>query len=591
MNSKKIKRVFKRRYSKRLIQFEQLSDQTSDNFEKNFIKRLSRLEGVGRFTSVWILGIVVLIFLVILQTLNLSNYFQTLRPVPGGNFDEGILGSFTNANPIYAETNVDHAVSSLVFAGLLKYDSKNQLVGDLASGYTVDSSGLNYTFVLRPNLTWQDGKPLSSADVAYTINLIKNPNAGSPLFASWKGINITTPNKLTVVFTLPNPLSSFANSLTTGILPSHLLSNVNPEIMRTINFNTISAVGAGPFYLTAVKVKGNTPGTQQEIIKLTSFSNYWQGKPKLDSFIIQAYASQNNMIDGFRRGNIEAMSGLTTVPSGLSKSSIIYSYPLTAAEMVFFKTTAAPLSDVNVRQALVLATDQKAIVKSLNYKTVEVDEPLLVGQLAYDKKYAQASFNPVKASELLTTNGWIIGSDGYRHKNGVALTISLTASNSKDTTISALLLKKQWQAVGAKVNLHLLSDSDLQYALSYHNYSSILYGISIGVDPDVYAYWNSTQADPRSPFRLNLSEYSSPSADNSLEQGRTRLDPNLRTIKYQPFLQAFQKDAPAIGLYQPRYLYISNLHIFGLDSDEINTATDRYSNVVNWEIRQDKFTN
>ena len=145
--------------------------------------------------------------------------------------------------------------------------------------------------------------------------------------------------------------------------------------------------------------------------------------------------------------------------------------------------------------------------------------------------------------------------------------------------------------MGAKVNLHLLSDSDLQYALSYHNYSSILYGISIGVDPDVYAYWNSTQADPRSPFRLNLSEYSSPSADNSLEQGRTRLDPNLRTIKYQPFLQAFQKDAPAIGLYQPRYLYISNLHIFGLDSDEINTATDRYSNVVNWEIRQDKFTN
>ncbi|MEI7838465.1 MAG: hypothetical protein WCI37_01635, partial [bacterium] len=117
MISNKFKKVFKKRYSKRLIQFEQISDQTSDNFEKNFVKRLHRLETVGRFTVVWILGIGILIFAVITQTLNLSNYFQTLKPVPGGSFSEGILGNYTNANPIYAKTNVDHAVSSLVFSG------------------------------------------------------------------------------------------------------------------------------------------------------------------------------------------------------------------------------------------------------------------------------------------------------------------------------------------------------------------------------------------------------------------------------------------------------------------------------------------
>lgn len=591
MISNKFKKVFKKRYSKRLIQFEQISDKTSDNFEKNFVKRLHRLETVGRFTVVWILGIGILIFAVITQTLNLSNYFQTLKPVPGGSFSEGILGNYTNANPIYAKTNVDHAVSSLVFSGLLKYNSENKLVGDLASAYTVDSSGLNYTFSIRPNLTWQDGEPLTSDDVAFTFNLIKNPNTGSPLFASWQGISVSTPNPLTIVFTLPNPLSSFVYSLTTGIIPSHILKNIQPGTMRTINFNTISAVGAGPFSLTAVKVKGNTPQTRKEIIQLSPFAKYWQGKPKLSSFAISAYNDQDNMINSFKNRSLDAMSGLTTVPNGINKSAVQYTFPLTAAEMVFLKTTSSPLKDLNVRKALVMATNQTEIINSLNYTSIAVDEPLLKNQIAYDPKYAQAQFNPIKASEILTSNGWIIGKGNIRYKNGQPLNISLTASNSKEATVDAQLLKKQWQAVGASVNLHLLNDSDLQYALSYHNYDAILYGISIGADPDVYAYWDSSQVDPRSPFRLNLSEYSSSTADNALEQGRTRLDLNLRVIKYQPFLQAFQADAPAIGLYQPRYLYISSINIFGLKPHEINNSTDRYSNVVNWEIRQDKFTN
>jgi peptide/nickel transport system substrate-binding protein len=590
MNQKKINRVFKKRYSKRLNQFEQLGSETSDKFEKNFVKRLSRLESVGRFTFIWTGGILILIFLVILQTLNLSNYFQVLKPIPGGTFTEGIFGNYTNSNPIYASTEVDHSISSLIFAGLLRYNSQNQLVGDLSTSYTVDSSGLDYTFNLRPNLKWQDGQPLTSRDVAYTFNLIKNPNSQSPLFASWQNIKISIPTPNSVVFTLPNPLSSFPESLTTGILPAHLLNNIPIESLRTANFNTISPIGSGPFKLTAVKNTGSTIDTQKETIELSPFSNYWMGRPKLDSFVIQAYSSKTFMISDFKNGSIDAISGLSDTQSGLSKSTKIYSFPLTAANMVFFKTTSAPLNDVNVRQALELATNQQSIIKSLNYKTIAVDEPLLKGQLAYNPKYAQAAYNITTAASKLNADGWVLGSDGYRHKAGQTLTVNLTASNSNESSSVAERLSNDWKNIGVKTNLNLLSDSDLEYSLSYHNYNALLYGISIGVDPDVYAYWDSSQADPRSPFRLNLSEYSSVAANESLEQGRTRLDPNLRVIKYQSFLQAFQNDVPAIGLYQPRYLYISNLKIFGLREGTINTATDRYNNVVNWEIRQAKFT-
>ena len=70
----------------------------------------------------------------------------------------------------------------------------------------------------------------------------------------------------------------------------------------------------------------------------------------------------------------------------------------------------------------------------------------------------------------------------------------------------------------------------------------------------------------------------------ALEAGRTRVDPKLRAAKYKPFLQAWQADAPAIGLYQPRYLYISNQEVYGLTPKTINAPADRFNDVHTWMI-------
>jgi peptide/nickel transport system substrate-binding protein len=118
------------------------------------------------------------------------------------------------------------------------------------------------------------------------------------------------------------------------------------------------------------------------------------------------------------------------------------------------------------------------------------------------------------------------------------------------------------------------------------SYDALLYGITIGKDPDVYVYWDSRNADVRSQTRLNFSDYKSAAADAALQAGRTRSDANLRAIKYQPFLQAWRDDAPAVGLYQPRFLYISHTKVYGLDEHAINTETERLSNVQNWMIRE-----
>jgi peptide/nickel transport system substrate-binding protein len=130
-----------------------------------------------------------------------------------------------------------------------------------------------------------------------------------------------------------------------------------------------------------------------------------------------------------------------------------------------------------------------------------------------------------------------------------------------------------------------LAQRDLQVAIDTRDYDALLYGISIGTDPDQFAYWHSSQADPRSPRRLNFSDYSSRVADSALEAGRTRIDPALRAAKYVPFLQAWHDDVPAYALYRPRFLYVTRGTLFNFDQRAMNNPTDRFSNIENWMIR------
>jgi peptide/nickel transport system substrate-binding protein len=113
----------------------------------------------------------------------------------------------------------------------------------------------------------------------------------------------------------------------------------------------------------------------------------------------------------------------------------------------------------------------------------------------------------------------------------------------------------------------------------------VLHGITIGGDPDVFVYWDSSQTDIRSANRLNFSEYKSSSSDEALQAGRSTIDPKLRAIKYHAFLTNWKTDAPAMGLYQPRFLYITRGDVYGLNDHSINTGIGRFSNVSDWMIR------
>lgn len=573
-------------------QVEDLGTQAEEQFEQHLFKRLNRFATVRRFLLSWLLLFVLLIGGVIYQISSLGSYYQSVQATPGGIFTEGMLGSFTNANPLYSSSPVDSAVSKLIFSGLLKYDDKNNLVGDLAEKWTVNEQERAYTITLRPNLTWQDGDKLTAEDVVFTYQTIQNPDAKSPLLSSWQKIKVVAIDEQTVKFTLPNTLASFPYSLTNGIVPKHLLDKTPPAQLRSIRFDSVDPIGSGPFKLSAIEVTGDTPETRQEQIALSPNERYYAGAPKLQQFRIRSFLDEKTMLNAFEKQEIDAMSGLTELPDSLeAKDGVLdYNIPLTGEVGVFFRTSQEILQDPKVRRALVQAVDQTSIINGLKYPVVAVKSPFLPSQLGSNKDLVQLGYNLEQANKLLDEAGWVKAKNGMRTKGNLPLTFVLNAQNTREYTYITQTLQASWRSIGVDTQVLLQSDDDLQTNVATHNYDALLYGISIGTDPDVFAYWHSSQADSRAANRVNFSEYRSAPADKALEAGRNRVDPKLREIKYRPFLQAWQSDAPALMLYQPRYLYISRAVIYGFDTKVSNTATDRYANVHNWMIRTTKVT-
>lgn len=584
---------WRRNFRRKQRQLEDISSGAEEHFDRHFFRRLGRLYEVRQFILSWLMLVTLLVGLTVVQTRALGSYYQSVKPLPGGIYSEGIVGTFTNANPIFADGEVDSAVSRLLFPGLMAYDDNGQLVGDLAKSFSVDPTGKIYTVLINNGVKWQDGETLDADDVLYTLRTIQNPDAKSTLFSSWQGIKVAAPDKYTVTFTLANVLASFPYSLTVGILPEHVLAKTDANNLRSALFNTTQPVGSGPFKWHGVEVRGNDKDNREQRVALSANPKYFKGRPKINEFVIRTYLDESKMLESFKNGELTAMAGVQDLPDDIKNSLDVsqYNVPLNGAIMVFLNMAKGALTDVQVRRALISAIDQQQVLSALSYPSITAKSPFLRGMLGYDAGLVQRVFDAAAANASLDAAGWVPGKDGIRVKNNQRLRLEVNTLNTVEYASVAQKLQAQWKKVGIEVVVTSLDQANLQGAIAGRTYDMLLYGISLGNDPDQFAYWHSSQADIRAGRRLNFSNYSSKTVDASLDAGRTRIDQSLRAAKYRPFLEAWRDDVPAIALYQPRSLYVSRGSVFNFDVKRVNAASDRYTGVHDWMIRTERATN
>lgn len=556
-----------------------LQSSSSQHVSEHVIKRAKNIVGARRFIASWLLLVIVLSVATIGSLAQIISASRTTSPTVGGTYTEGMIGTLTNLNPLFGSGMLDDSAARLLFNGLLRYNSKGELVTDLAESWRVEEDRRTYTVVLKKGVEWHDGQPFTAKDVIFTINAIQNPETRSSMFSSWQGIKVTEISPTEVKFELPAAFAPFPSALTLSILPSHLLKDVPFNKLRSNSFNN-QPVGTGPFVFNTLRAEG---GKEQQL-ELSSNITYFRGKPKLDRFVIHTYPDDRVMAAALKEREITAAVDLKSesVESFSKDTSIrLADIPLNSGVFAFFKTTGPILSDNGVRSALAYAVDREVILQTFKARYAALKSPLLRSQLGFDIASEQKT-NLAEAERLLDAAGWAKQSNGKRAKEGVPLELSLTTVNSAQYTSLAAELQKQWAKVGVTVKPQLLTAEQLQQtALTAHSYDILLYGISLGHDPDVYAYWHSSQARTNG---LNFSEWKSARADSSLEVARTRLESVLREARYKTFQDEWLKSAPAVALYQPRVNYAFHQNAQGFTPIDSNNAADRLTNVEKWTV-------
>lgn len=575
---------WRRRFdSKKLLRRARRAEKVTRRHARRFIaSRLDNVKSVARLVVVWLVTVAVLIATVGVQLVWSENNYSTDAYADGGVYVEGVVGSFDSLDPLFAVSSAEQSAAKLMFSSLYDYDNTGALRNDVATAMTTDSTAHSYVVNLRHDVLWHDGEPLTAYDVAFTVGLIKDPLIRSPLRVSWSNIGVEALDNYTVKFTLPAVYAAFPQALTFPILPQHILKNVPVANIRESSFSD-SPIGSGPFVFH--RLRTTTVSAGQQALHLDANAKYYRGTPKLSQIELHAYSDEDALVKALNNGELTAASDIGIVAARSVTKSNYHQVPLALDSGVYLilNTRGGVLQDAKVRQALQLATNVSEIRKTLGGGVLPLNGPVLNSQLAGSEIPRPPSYNLDAARKVLTDDGWILKDSVYQ-KDGQKLELSIVTTKDKEYDEVLKMVMQQWQQLGVTlvpqvVDVSSASSTFVQNVLQARNFDVLLYKLSIGADPDVYAYWHSSQAGSG----YNLSGYTNDIADANLASARTRIDPELRQAKYVQFVKQWLKDVPAIGLYQPAIEYVSGSDIATVKvGDTLVTGADRYANVLDW---------
>lgn len=555
---------------------------TAKHAHKFLVSRMDNLQFIRRHLIAWLLLLIILIGLNAAQIIFNQSSVSVSVPAENSAYGEGVLGPLDNLNPLFASSDAEVSATKLMFSGLLSYDTSGRLQGDAAQNYVISDNGRVYTVNLRPNLRWHDGKPVTANDVVFSVQAMQNPLSGARQFSSWQGIKVASNGNQQVIFTLPTSYAPFASALTFPILPSHILGKVPPQDLQENNFNE-HPIGSGPFKY--VDLQTIDASKDKKALQVEKYENYWAGPSKLSRFSLYVYGSRDDLAQGIQRREINAASGIKVEARGLSSTDL----PLNNGVYAIFRTDTGVLKDKTIRKSLVQALDRRALRKQLGVSKA-LEGPIINNQTPLANQVMQPSFDITTAQQQLDAAGWLKDSKGVRQNAGQPLEIRVVSVDTANYRKVVKNLAKQWQKLGIKIQTQLIDPQQIQQIiLQPRAYDVLVYELSMGGDPDSYAFWHSSQI---STSGLNFANYTSAAADDALITARGRSSMALRDPKYAAFARRWIEDVPAAALYRSSLRYTTTEGTQALEpSDSLVSPTDRFYGVSYWSAEQSQVYN
>ncbi|MCD8495041.1 MAG: peptide ABC transporter substrate-binding protein [Candidatus Pacebacteria bacterium] len=511
-------------------------------------------------------------------------------PAPGGTYTEGIIGSPRFINPVLARSEVDRDLVRLVYSGLMRREG-SELVLDLAETLDISQDGKVYTFTLKDNLFFHDRRSLDATDVLFTIQKIQDVRTESPLFASWRGVDVTLVDNLTIQFTLSESYAGFLENTTVGILPAHIWQDLSYEQFNFSERN-LKAIGSGPYTIKSIKrSKSGTP----EAIHLQAFRRFALGRPYISTFIVKLYTQNEDMVRAFDKGEIQALHNISPAlyqTLSYDKKHTRYTAPLPRVFGMYVNANRqAIFLDTQIMRAFDIALNREAMIQYVfNGFASSTQNPFpvtMLGHIPYDSQGLTKETRIEQASALLDRAGWRINTEtGIRQKDGTPLSFSLATSNVPELVAIAEMMQERMSDIGVTMTLQLFEPGNLeQDIIRPRNYEALLFGQFFQHDSDIYAFWHSSfRNDPG----LNIGLFADNEADRALTTALRTVDTEARERAYQTFLRRFNERPTALFLYNPHTVSLLTSNIQGVRFEALSTNADRFNNIHEWFIEEQR---
>jgi peptide/nickel transport system substrate-binding protein len=488
------------------------------------------------------------------------------------------FASFADAVRLMPNTTSDSAsnrIQGFIFDGLVSTDIKGQIIPSVATKWDISKDKLTYTFYMRKDVTFHDGKKLTAYDVEHSFKLYMDKKSINPYKSSIKDIEkITVKNDYTIEFKLKQPYVFFLFGAGQAILPKHYVKTVE-EFNSSTKLHR-NPIGSGPFKFKEWRTA--------ERIVLTANTKYWDGRPYLERLIMKVVPDSNVEVINLLKGNVDFVESIqpkqvATVKR--NKNVKVVKYDSAGFSMIGYNNESPFLNDEKVRRALAIGLDRKSIVDKVLLKNAKLASgPFHPLTTLYNKSVQPLPYNVAEAKKLLAEAGWKIGSSGLLEKNGKKFEIEISYNQgNKVREQIATVVAQQWKKLGIKANPRSYEWSVYLDRLDTGKLEAYILGWNLGTSGDQYALWHSKNFSPEG---LNSPHVNNPKLDKLLDEFRGEYDAGKRAKIYHQVHQIMSDEQYQLWLYYPQSFAGYNKKLQNVKF----SLWSRFFNVEDWYIKK-----
>ncbi len=452
-----------------------------------------------------------------------------------------------NLDPVMTASNVDIWLLNLVVEGLVgSSDDGSEIIPMVADSWEVSDDNLTYTFHIRDGICFSTGDPVTAADCVASLDRAKT--ADGP----WAGMldmvdSFSEGSDGTVVAKLSAPSPSFLSTIAMfycGIMPKSYIESAGDEGLSE------KPVGTGPFTLDSWE------HGQKLVFKKNP--NYWQaGCPKVDEVDIEVVPDNSTAIMQLESGQIDMMQDVpysrVAELQGMSNLKVSL-FDSTDVKFILLNCQNDILKDSNVRMALKLATDKKAINDAVYYGNGTLAETWLAPSIPYSAQdLPETTQDTAKAKQLLSDAGY---------PDGISLTVQV-GSGDAETLQIATLLQQQWADAGITLDIQQIDRATARQNWKDGNYDVFLSNMTSDMT-DISELAGLVAIEEQAHcWRTYWSGDKQKEAEQYAQAGNAEMDETARAEDYHKMQEIVAEDVPLIPLLYAPYAFATSDKISG----------------------------